>query len=109
MGQLIFELMLAKLKWPGLASRLTTVLCLPLLVLILCSGASCGDHSAEGQKQNDVDQSELTTDTIVYVTDTGEKYHKDDCRYLKESKTSISISEAIRQGYEPCKVCKPRK
>ena len=43
----------------------------------------------------------------VYVTDTGEKYHRDACRYLAKSKNAIELSEAISQGYGACKICKP--
>lgn len=43
----------------------------------------------------------------VYITDTGEKYHRGTCRYLRYSKYSISKSEAQRQGYTACKVCRP--
>ncbi|WP_103135165.1 thermonuclease family protein [Mesotoga sp. B105.6.4] len=48
-----------------------------------------------------------TYDPIVYITDTGTKYHRDGCRYLSESVVAIRLSEAIRRGYEPCSVCKP--
>lgn len=44
---------------------------------------------------------------IVYITETGEKYHRGSCRYLKDSKIEISLSDAIAQGYTPCGVCKP--
>ena len=43
----------------------------------------------------------------VYVTRSGEKYHRDSCRYLKKSKKSIKLSKAKSSGYTPCKVCKP--
>jgi hypothetical protein len=43
----------------------------------------------------------------VYVTDTGEKYHRDGCRYLAKSKNAIELSDAINQGYGACKICKP--
>lgn len=46
-------------------------------------------------------------DQIVYITNTGEKYHRGNCRYLRKSKIAIKKSEAIDRGYEPCKVCKP--
>ena len=42
----------------------------------------------------------------VYVTKTGEKYHRSGCRYLKKSKIAISLEDAKR-SYEPCSVCKP--
>ena len=43
----------------------------------------------------------------VYITKTGEKYHRDGCRYLKKSKIAIDKSSAINQGYTPCSVCHP--
>ena len=43
----------------------------------------------------------------VYITDTGTKYHKSDCKYLKKSSTSISLQEAISQNYKPCSKCNP--
>ena len=45
----------------------------------------------------------------VYVTKTGEKYHKKTCRYLKYSKKEIKLKEAVKFGYVACKVCKPIK
>lgn len=41
----------------------------------------------------------------VYVTETGEKYHRSGCRYLSDSKISISLSSAKSSGYTPCSVC----
>lgn len=43
----------------------------------------------------------------VYVTNTGKKYHRDGCRYLRKSQIAISLSDARSQGYEPCSVCNP--
>ncbi|MGB4588050.1 MAG: ComEC/Rec2 family competence protein [Clostridiaceae bacterium] len=43
----------------------------------------------------------------VYITKTGAKYHMDGCRYLSESKISISLDDAKKKGYTPCGVCKP--
>lgn len=45
--------------------------------------------------------------TKVYITKTGEKYHVGSCSYLRLSKISITLSEAVRQGYTACSVCKP--
>lgn len=45
------------------------------------------------------------SDTTVYITDTGTKYHNSGCRFLKDSQYAISLDEAIAQGYEPCQVC----
>jgi len=46
-------------------------------------------------------------DYTVYITNTGEKYHRDGCRYLARSKIPIKKSDAIKQGYTPCSVCNP--
>lgn len=43
----------------------------------------------------------------VYITKTGSKYHRGNCRYLRKSKIPISLEEAKRRGYTPCSVCKP--
>jgi micrococcal nuclease len=49
------------------------------------------------QEQND----------IVYITNTGKKYHRAGCRYLSKSSIPITRQEAIARGYTPCSVCKP--
>lgn len=43
----------------------------------------------------------------VYITKTGAKFHLGSCRYLRQSKISIKRGDAIAQGYDPCKVCRP--
>ncbi len=43
----------------------------------------------------------------VYITETGECYHRGDCRYLSHSKIAISLKDAKAQGYRPCSVCDP--
>lgn len=46
-------------------------------------------------------------DITVYVTETGSKYHRESCPYLRSSKVPIALSEAIENGYEPCSRCDP--
>jgi biopolymer transport protein ExbD len=48
------------------------------------------------------DKREIT----VYVTRTGQKYHRGSCRHLARSKFPMPLSEAKR-AYDPCKVCSP--
>lgn len=43
----------------------------------------------------------------VYVTETGSKYHRSSCHYLKKSKIKTTKSKAKNSGYTACKVCKP--
>lgn len=49
-----------------------------------------------------------TLPVIVYVTDTGTKYHRLNCKYVKKSRTPILLSKA-RINYKPCSICKPPK
>ena len=44
--------------------------------------------------------------TYVYVTKSGEKYHRGTCRYA-ENAEAITLSDAIDKGYTPCSVCNP--
>ena len=45
--------------------------------------------------------------TIVYITDTGKKYHSAGCSYLSESCNAITLSEAVNSGKTPCSRCNP--
>ena len=49
----------------------------------------------------------VSGDTIVYVTRTGSKYHRDGCGSLSKSKIPITLKEAVESGYGPCKRCNP--
>lgn len=43
----------------------------------------------------------------VYVTNTGKKYHRAGCSYLKKSSNPMSLSSAKAAGYTPCSRCNP--
>ena len=40
----------------------------------------------------------------VYVTKTGKKFHKANCKTLKKSKIEIELKKAML-AHEPCKIC----
>ena len=44
---------------------------------------------------------------IVYISKTGKKYHLENCRTLRGEKEAIDVNEAIKNGYEACKICNP--
>jgi hypothetical protein len=48
-----------------------------------------------------------SSEKVVYITDTGNKYHKDSFRYLLKSKIKTTVQKAIQNSYDACKVCKP--
>ena len=104
------------------SSRLWLLLILLLLLSLFgCadSSASSGDSALSGGASfsenaslsstwdNDVGIAPLGCCTIVYITDTGECYHRGDCGYLHSSRHPITKDEAIRRGYRPCSRCKP--
>jgi hypothetical protein len=41
----------------------------------------------------------------VYITNTGSKYHLNDCRYLYNSKIKVTLHYALINDYGPCKIC----
>jgi len=45
--------------------------------------------------------------TVVYITRTGQRYHKDGCRHLSRSKIESTISAAKAQGLTACGTCRP--
>lgn len=51
----------------------------------------------------------VISETDVVITRTGEKYHRPDCRHVKNRSNVVhmTISEAIKAGYEPCADCRP--
>ena len=81
------------------------------LVLSLIAALTCSAPQAAKTR-------ETSTPTLAepqrreatgYVTDTGAKYHRPGCRHLRRSRHALSLSEAKRRGYEPCKVCRPAR
>lgn len=47
------------------------------------------------------------SNTYVYTTKTGKKYHRTNCSYLSKSKIKITLNEAKDEGLTPCSRCKP--
>ncbi len=48
-----------------------------------------------------------STATIVHVTRTGKKFHKENCRFVRTGARPISRAEALKLGYTACSVCNP--
>jgi micrococcal nuclease len=46
-------------------------------------------------------------ETTVYVSNSGGKYHREDCRSLRRSKIALPLEDAVKSGYGPCSICKP--
>jgi hypothetical protein len=79
-----------------------------LIVLALaCSGQSTPPNASAAALSSDPQR---TPETVtVYITNTGEKYHRSGCRHLAKSKIPIELTDAQRRGYTACKVCRPAR
>lgn len=44
---------------------------------------------------------------VVYLSATGTRYHRHNCRTLVYKPKQIKRKEAEQQGYTRCKICKP--
>lgn len=51
--------------------------------------------------------SQSSNSVIVYITDTGEKYHLSSCASLWKSSHALTVDEAWNKGYFPCLKCLP--
>jgi|APSaa5957512622_1039677.scaffolds.fasta_scaffold60178_2 hypothetical protein len=76
-----------------------------ILALALCSLSFTGivESSSAKIKTEQYNQQEM----VVYITRTGEKYHRLGCHHLSRSKIPISLKDAKKNRYTPCKVCCP--
>lgn len=72
-----------------------------LVVCILVFTIGCSKE-AEPEKVSEA----VATNTIVYITKTGECYHKSNCSTLKKSKIERNLSE-VHNKYRPCSLCNP--
>lgn len=85
--------------------RLFTIL-LFLVASFFATTPQLAAHSNRLPEASYVGQRKKVEQT-VYITRTGERYHRGGCRYLRQSRIPIKKSEAIANGYTPCKVCRP--
>ena len=44
-------------------------------------------------------------ETIVYITETGSKYHYSTCRTLKDSRIKTTLDSALSNAYTACGIC----
>lgn len=49
----------------------------------------------------------IDKDRVVYITESGSKYHTATCRWVSDSCIEISYETAISRGYTPCGTCNP--
>jgi len=112
-------------------SRGTFLACLllPLTIVAIVFAAGCFSPTGQGHNDNPAPPSQSTlqpqpqpqppsqlqpqpqpaaqSGVTVYVTRTGEKYHRLGCQYLRKSCIPMSLEDAKARGYGPCSRCRP--
>lgn len=62
--------------------------------------------SKDNTSSKDTTQASTTSKKeYVYITESGKKYHKKECRYVQSNAKKITLKEAKEQGYDPCSAC----
>lgn len=81
---------------------------LPLLMAFMFAVSLCAcNKETESSEIQKVESTDIGKEVvIVYCTETGTKYHKENCIHLK-SKYELTIEEAEERGLTPCSVCQP--
>jgi hypothetical protein len=81
-----------------------------ILTILVFSSTAHAQKPADSTKitisKSDTTKIEKTTDSTVYITKSGKKYHRAGCIYLGKSAIPIKLSDA-KKYYQPCKRCKP--
>ena len=70
---------------------------------ILCESSGRGVSFRVGVKVVEEESGAV----VVFVTNTGGKYHAEGCRFLAGSKMETLLEAAKESGYEPCGTCNP--
>jgi|GEM_PF-4351076 len=65
------------------------------------------EEDNEDQELKRRQQEYLKKANAVVVTPKGKKYHKPDCRTVRGSSRTLTVAQARKRGYTPCKVCVP--
>lgn len=69
------------------------------------SSSSSTSSVSTSSSQSTSTSSSSTNSQMVWVGETGTKYHNQDCRTLKGKGHQITLQQAQAEGREPCKVC----
>lgn len=60
-------------------------------------------HNANTESSSDTDDYDRT----VYVTQSGERYHRNGCQYLSKSSKELPLRTALARNYTACSKCNP--
>lgn len=64
------------------------------------------DNNSLSKTDNPVINSDIINENVFYITPSGHKYHHSWCSTIKNSVLiDVTVEEAEKAGYEPCKTC----
>ena len=90
--------------------KFTLLVALSIICFLLSSTFFKEEIQESPNKSNIIQNTAIqqNTETFVYVTSFGKKYHTENCRYVSGGASPIEIEKA-KKAYSPCLVCKPDK
>lgn len=75
--------------------------------LIALQEALANELNIRGLSGSATDEKQTALEPLVWIPKSGSKYHRNSsCSNMKDP-SQVTVTEAIRLGYEPCKRCKP--
>lgn len=78
-----------------------------LVIFSLFFGVLCG-YLLRGALTSNFSNADTSNETAaVYVTQSGTKYHRSNCRYILNSKSTALTKANAKKLYTPCLVCNP--
>ena len=81
-------------------ANLITICILTVFVSTILLGRFVLSYTVQYEDKEYYEQEE----TVCYITETGDCYHREDCGYL-HSKIKTTVSSAKAKGYSPCTYC----
>lgn len=82
--------------------KLFVFLMITLFIVAFSAGTYTYAVPAPGEKVK-----KAGDDPMVYAKEKGKKYHLKNCKLAATGKKGMKLSEALKSGLEPCKVCNP--
>lgn len=75
--------------------------------LIALQEALTNEMTVRGLSDSASTEKQTVSEPFVWIPKSGSKYHRNSsCSNMKDP-SQVTLTEAIRLGYEPCKRCKP--
>lgn len=78
-----------------------------IMIVIPCIAALCIVLTAVYTTHHKIDTYKATNEKAVYITQTGEKYHRSSCIYVQYKDCTEITKAQAEKAFDPCMVCNP--